>query len=122
MQFKDNSRPRVKKRKSLTKPKEMTDKERTDWPREHYEKHYVESTTTTPSTPDPETPDKSTFGAINNNINWSPTILGHYRHRNSITSINETLLSSQNFEEMFEYIGRRNADQHNLKNLSDFSF
>ena len=89
--------------RSKAKPLPLTDKQRAAWAREHYEQHHGST---------------AQNDVINNNINWSPKILGHHRRRDSAisdTDYNETLLAPCNYEEMFAYFEHHSADQQNLK-------
>ena len=61
--------------------------------------------------------------SINNNINWSPTILGHHRHSHTQhTNANDTLLPPIHMMDMFEYLDHISSAHENIKNLSDSSF
>ena len=63
---------------------------------------------------------------INNNINWSPVILGHHRHHTDNNSNNnnnnETLISPYNLDDMIEHFERASSDQQNCNNLVSDNF
>ena len=135
-----NTRPKAK---SKAKPRPLTDKQRAQWAREHYEQHHgTTATTTTHTTPtknssqlqipvSPQTPNLQSpiilghcNDSINNNINWSPTILGHHRHSHTqhSTNANDTLLPPIHIMDMFEYLDHISSNHENIKNLSNSSF
>lgn len=104
--------------RSKAKSPPLADKQRAAWVRKHYEQHHGKTispnTQVTPSTPDLTSP--IILGhrkhPINNNINWSPTILDHHHHSHSHND--ESLLPPIHIMGMFEYIDHLDSDHENL--------
>ena len=118
-------------------------KQRAQWAREHYEQHHDTTVTTTTHTPPPTktspqlqipvSPQTSDLqspiildhhnDSINNNINWSPTILSHYRHtQTQHVNANDTLQPPIHIMDMFEYLDHINSDHENIRKFNDSSF